>query len=192
MSLAPWRSPLARALHRNRSKAYSRYPQLATVRPDGRPANRTVVFRDFVADSNALQFVTDLRSAKIDQIAHQPEGELCWYFTETREQFRLGGTLRLITHEHEDAAAAQIRRAAWEHLSDNSRQQFAWPHPGQPRTQAGHEPTDLSDAPPLDTFAVLILDPDAVDHLELRGEPQNRYQYWRSPDHTWKMTEVNP
>jgi len=70
MSLAPWRSPLARALHRNRSKAYSRYPQLATVRPDGRPANRTIVFRDFSPDTNDLQFVTDLRSDKMAQITH--------------------------------------------------------------------------------------------------------------------------
>lgn len=192
MSLAPWRSPLARALHRNRSKAYSRYPQLATVRPDGRPANRTVVFRDYIADTNALMFVTDIRSAKIEQIAHQPEGELCWYFTETREQFRLGGTLRLVTHEHEDPDSVRIRQEAWENLSDNSRQQFAWPQPGQPRSQSGHETTDLSESPPLSTFAVLILEPDAVDHLELRGEPQNRYQYWQQPDQSWKMVEINP
>lgn len=192
MSLAPWRSPLARALHRNRSKAYSRYPQLATVRPDGRPANRTVVFRDYVGETNALMFVTDIRSDKIEQIAHQPAGELCWYFTETREQFRLGGAIRLVTDEDEDAESVQLRQETWENLSDKSRQQFAWPQPGQPRSQTGHEPTDLSESPPLSTFAVLILDPDAVDHLELRGEPQNRYQYWRQPDQSWKMVEVNP
>lgn len=192
MSLAPWRSPLARALHRNRSKANSRYPQLATVRPGGRPANRTVVFRDFVTDTNALMFVTDIRSEKMGQIAHQPEGELCWYFTETREQFRLGGPLRLITPAHEDADSIQLRQEAWANLSDNSRQQFAWPQPGQPRAQTGYAPTDLSESPPLSTFAVLILDPDAVDHLELRGEPQNRYQYWRQPDQSWKRVEVNP
>jgi pyridoxamine 5'-phosphate oxidase len=47
MTLAPWRSALARALHRNRALVYARYFQLATVRADGRPANRTVVFRGF-------------------------------------------------------------------------------------------------------------------------------------------------
>ncbi|NJL49732.1 MAG: pyridoxamine 5'-phosphate oxidase, partial [Leptolyngbyaceae cyanobacterium SM2_5_2] len=53
-ALAPWRSALGRALHRNRSRPYSRYFQLATVQTNGRPANRTVVFRGFLPDSNQL------------------------------------------------------------------------------------------------------------------------------------------
>lgn len=40
-----WREMLQRSLKKNKSLPYSRYVQLATVRPDGRPANRTVVFR---------------------------------------------------------------------------------------------------------------------------------------------------
>lgn len=192
MTLAPWRSPLARALHRNRSKAFSRYPQLATVRPNGRPANRTVVFRDFLPETDSLLFVTDARSEKVAQIAHCSESELCWYFTQTREQFRLGGTLRTITAQAADESDKQTRRQVWETLSDKSRQQFAWPQPGQPRAQGGYESTDLSQSPPLPTFVVLVFEPDAVDHLELRGEPQNRYQYRRSPDLSWKLTAVNP
>lgn len=192
MSLAPWRSPLARALHRNRSRAHSRYPQLATVRPTGRPANRTVVFRDFVPDTNSLLFVTDVRSDKIDHIAHLPEGELCWYFTETREQFRLGGQIWVVTDQEETTESTPIRQQAWEQLSDQSRQQFAWPQPGQVRESEGYAPVDLSASPPLATFAVLVFEPDTVDHLELRGEPQNRYHYWRQPDQSWKMLEVNP
>ncbi|MEO1006929.1 MAG: pyridoxamine 5'-phosphate oxidase, partial [Cyanobacteria bacterium J06638_38] len=43
--LAPWRSLLSGAIHRNRSQPHSRYFQLATVTPEGYPANRTVVFR---------------------------------------------------------------------------------------------------------------------------------------------------
>jgi hypothetical protein len=57
MILAPWREPLARALHRNRSLAYSRYLQLATVRNNGRPANRTVVFRGFLENTNQLKMI---------------------------------------------------------------------------------------------------------------------------------------
>ena len=64
MSLALWRSPLARALHRNRSLAFARYLQLATVRASGRPANRTVVFRGFLADTNQLKFIIDIRSQR--------------------------------------------------------------------------------------------------------------------------------
>ena len=192
MSLAPWRSPLARALHRNRSKAYSRYPQLATVRADGRPANRTVVFRDFLPDTDSLLFVTDIRSAKVKQMAHQPYGELCWYFTKTREQFRLGGHLSLLTVQDDAPAAVQTRQHAWEKLSANGRQQFAWPEPGEPRTAQGYERIDLDTSPPLSTFAVLIVTPDWVDHLELRGDPQNRHQYWQEPDQSWRSQAINP
>jgi pyridoxamine 5'-phosphate oxidase len=190
--MAPWRSPLARALHRNRSKAYSRYPQLATVDADGRPANRTVVFRDFLPDTDSLLFITDVRSAKVSQIAHQPYGELCWYFTNTREQFRLSGHLSLITGQDDDIAFVQTRRNVWTQLSANGRQQFAWPDPGQPLTAAGFEPTDLSVAPPPTIFAVLILAPERVDHLELRGEPQNRCQYWQQSDQSWRSQAINP
>ncbi|MEL6331528.1 MAG: pyridoxamine 5'-phosphate oxidase, partial [Cyanobacteria bacterium J06626_26] len=64
--LAPWRPALARALHRNRARAYCRYLQLATINAGGKPSNRTVVFRGFVGE--ALQMVTDGRSEKVQQV----------------------------------------------------------------------------------------------------------------------------
>jgi hypothetical protein len=95
MTLAPWRSHLAAALHRNRSLRFARYLQLATVRVDGRPANRTVVFRGFLEETNCLKFVTDIRSQKVEEINLYPWGEICWYFPKTREQFRIAGKLIL-------------------------------------------------------------------------------------------------
>ncbi|NES70384.1 MAG: pyridoxamine 5'-phosphate oxidase, partial [Okeania sp. SIO2D1] len=56
--LAPWRSPLSRALHRNRSLSYARYLQLATVTAEGQPKNRTIVFRGFLEETNHLKFIT--------------------------------------------------------------------------------------------------------------------------------------
>lgn len=192
MSLAPWRSPLSRALHRNRSRAYSRYPQLATIRPDGRPANRTVVFRGFVPDTNRLTFITDIRSEKIQQLAVNAAAELCWYFTQTREQFRLGGNMEVITPLASDQSVHSIHQQTWENLSDKSRQQFAWPYPGKPRVQEGFEDITLDFKTPLDTFAVLTLTPDSVDHLELKGDPQDRHQYWLRTDGSWEVRSVNP
>lgn len=58
---APWRELLQRALKKNSGCRHSRYVQLATVRPDGRPANRTVVYRGFLGESDVLTFVTDSR-----------------------------------------------------------------------------------------------------------------------------------
>lgn len=190
---APWRSPINRALHHNRSKPYSRYLQLATVTPEGNPANRTVVFRGFLDNCDCLKFVTDSRSEKILQIQHQPQAEACWYFTKTREQFRLSGRLELIT-ETEGKPDLQIaRKTTWQNLSDGARSQFAWPEPGESvADQAAFEvAVPDSDTPPAN-FCLLLLTPDKIDHLELRGEPQNRCLYVFKSDRTWSIQPVNP
>jgi PPOX class probable FMN-dependent enzyme len=194
MTLAPWRTPLARALHRNRSDADSRYFQIATVRPDGRPANRTVVFREFLDGCDRIQFVTDTRSEKIDQIQHQTWGEICWYFIKTREQFRLTGTLTLVMANHEDEELLKARKTVWHNLSDKGRLQFVWPHPGKPRAEksAFEVPPPAANDPVPDNFCLTLLEPTLVYHLELRGDPQNRYQYQWHEQEGWQMQEVNP
>ncbi|MGB7520403.1 MAG: pyridoxamine 5'-phosphate oxidase family protein, partial [Spirulinaceae cyanobacterium] len=120
-SLAPWRSQLSRALHHNRSLANSRYFQLATVNKNGRPTNRTVVFRGFFNQTNQIQIVTDSRSEKIEHIQHQPWGEICWYFPKTREQFRLSGQLVVVDKHH--LSLQNARQTAWQNLSDGARLQ---------------------------------------------------------------------
>ncbi|MGA7932678.1 MAG: Npun_F5749 family FMN-dependent PPOX-type flavoprotein [Kovacikia sp.] len=187
-----WRSSLARALHRNRSLADSRYLQLATMRADGRPANRTVVFRGFVDGTDELKFVTDRRSEKVDQIRQAAWGEACWYFSKTREQFRIAGTLVLVEENSTDLALQQARQNSWQELSDAARSQFVWAYPGKPRVR--QEDFDLAPPDPIEPlphFCLLLLRPDHVDHLELRGNPQNRWIYTR-PDQTWLVEEVNP
>ncbi|NJL87770.1 MAG: pyridoxamine 5'-phosphate oxidase [Leptolyngbyaceae cyanobacterium SM1_1_3] len=193
MSLAPWRSPLARALHRNRSDAHARYLQLATLRCDQRPANRTVVFRGFLAETNRLQFVTDSRSDKIEQIEQNPWGEGCWYFVKTREQFRLLGKLTVVGPVHAEADLLAARQKIWQQLSDSARNQFVWPQPGAPRSQSqAFETQPPAPERPLSNFCLLLLTPLEVDHLELRGEPQNRYHYFLHHVKGWSEREINP
>ncbi|NJL00415.1 MAG: pyridoxamine 5'-phosphate oxidase [Spirulinaceae cyanobacterium RM2_2_10] len=192
--LAPWRSPLARALHRHRRQPQARYLQLATVTPEGYPANRTVVFRGFRDETNQLRIVTDARSGKIAQLLQQPWGEICWYFSESREQFRLFGSLVLVAQDSPDPALQQERQQIWQRLSDTARSQFAWPHPGAARD---HRPESFAVAPPEPTaplaeFCLLLLEPQRVDWLELCGEPQNRWRYVRDATGYWQQAAVNP
>lgn len=192
MSLAPWRSPLARALDRN-SLTSARYLQLATVQADGRPANRTLVFRGFLEDTNQLKFVIDARSQKVNQIEHQPWAEACWYFPETREQFRITGSLTLVGTEHPDSTLHQARVSTWQELSNAARLQFVWPHPGKPRADATafeSPPPDVVE--PLANFYLLLLEPIQVDHLELRGQPQNRWLYNQDSHLAWLTQAINP
>lgn len=190
MSLPPWRPILARALHRNRSRAYCRYLQLATVGTGGKPANRTVVFRGFFED--CLQMVTDGRSHKIHELQANPWAEACWYFTVTREQFRIAGPLTLVGPEGAEA----LRRQAWQGLSPKARQQFYWPPPGHPREAAESFLTEalVSDQPP-NSFCVLLLQAQRVDYLNLKGEPQDRHIYEQvcaDGTATWHVSAVNP
>jgi len=192
MSLASWRSPLDHALHRNRALVYARYLQLATVRADQRPANRTLVFRGFLDGTNQLQFVTDARNEKAEQIDRLPWGEACWYFPETREQFRLAGTLLLVKDQHPDAALQEARQAAWQSLSDAARTQFAWAHPSKPRTvQEAFNVAVPEATTPLPHFCLLLLDPHQVDHLELQGNPQNRWLH-QCDNAVWTVQAINP
>jgi pyridoxamine 5'-phosphate oxidase len=189
MTLAPWRSPLARALHRNRSRPDSRYLQLATTGTDGYPANRTVVFRGFLGDR--LMVISDTRSDKIQQIAANPAAEACWYFAKTREQFRLQGELAVVTAD-EPAPLQDNRQRLWQQISDAARQQFTWPSPGQQlQKEAFVAPPPDPHTPPAH-FCLVLLEPKRVDHLALRGDPQDRIIYThQAPDH-WHIQTVNP
>ena len=191
--LAPWRSPLSRALHRNRAQPFCRFLQLATVRLEGTPANRTVVFRGFRSESNQLMFICDRRSEKIAQIQQNPNAEACWYFAKTREQFRLRGQLTVITTDASTASLLDMRRQLWQKISDKARLQFAWPQPKIVRDQdsSAFTPSQPDSQVPLDTFCALLLAPEEVDYLCLRGEPQDRTVY-RLAEESWTATTVNP
>jgi PPOX class probable FMN-dependent enzyme len=188
-----WRPSLALALYRNRQAPSSRCVQLATIRQDGRPANRTVLFRGFLLDTHRLTFVVDRRSAKVEDVTRLPWAEACWYFPATHEQFRIGGATSLVGAAEADPALREVRGECWRELSDSARLSFAWPAPGEPRNARSPFPTDVPDrASPLPQFCLLVLDPREVDHLEINGNPQNRWNYRCDDLGRWSAVEVNP
>lgn len=184
-----WRPLLEEALRLHAHQPPSRYAQLASVRQDGRPANRTVNFRFFLDPGDRLVFTTDLRSAKITQLKAQPWAELCWYFEETREQFRLSGRVEIVG-ESQDPELDFARLRTWRERSEASRQSVTWPRPGDPRS-GGDEFQRPAPVDPPPHFALLILVPEEVDHLELRPHPHRRTRFVREGD-AWKAVEVNP
>lgn len=188
MSLAPWREAIAAALHRNRSRPDSRYWQLATVRPDGSPAVRTVVFRGFRSGCDDLLLITDRRSDKLRDLAHQPRSELCAYLPVSREQFRLGGWMEVHTVADDGES---LRADLWSRLSEAARQQFTWPQPGAAAAPSSVFSVPAPDTPP-ESFVVLTLVPEQVDHLLLRPTPQQRRLHRRRDDGTWDSTDINP
>jgi pyridoxamine 5'-phosphate oxidase len=192
--LAPWRLSLSRAIHRNRSQVHSRYFQLATVTSEGKPKNRTVVFRGFLESTNWLQIITDLRSDKITDLQHQPWAEICWYFSQTREQFRLNGTITIVAATETNSTLQKNRQLVWQNLSDAAREQFGWAEPKKTRDKNKNTLviTDISATEPSINFCLLLLKIDRTDHLELRGEPQNRWLYTLDELDNWCVEAVNP
>jgi len=133
---------IEKALTTNK-QPFAKYLQLVTVKPNGRPTARTVVFRcssrrgwrsevacaarenphlklqppqtpacrGFSGDEgvDGLSFVTDMRSAKVDEVAQNPFGHLCWYMEDSREQFRLDGRIQIIGPSNTDVKLQAVR-----------------------------------------------------------------------------------
>ncbi len=180
-----WRASLSQALRRNRRDAHHRYMQLATLAEDGWPANRTVVFRGFSEDGQRLQVATDTRSAKVAELAEHDGVEICWYFTRSREQFRIRGQASLHDAFSSEAAA---RARLWSSLSEGARAQFYWPDPGRPLGEG--DTVAAGDGPPA-SFLLLEVTPLRVDHLELEADPQQR-RLSRQLDGAWQTIAINP
>lgn len=182
-----WRSLLDQALALHETQAASRFVQLATVRPDGRPANRTLNFRAFLPDGR-LVFTADSRSEKCQQLAANSWAEACWYFAQTREQFRLLGPVVLATERDETLNA--VRQATWRDRTEAARQTFTWPPPGTPRATADAF-TIVAPTEPPGHFVLLVLAPHQVDYLDLRPSPFDR-RLFQLADGNWRDTSVNP
>jgi len=191
------------------------------------------------ASADALTIVTDARANKVGECALNPRAEVCWYFPKTREQFRVSGTLEIVgpaaapQAEGEGAQGGDAqappaasssssrlallhaaREGAWLRMSEAGREQFFWPHPGQPRlgddeaafasesggarkTARGGGAPAAADAPPPPppppvpaTFCLGLLEADEVDHVRLTTNRRTRYVLGGGGE--WSVEEVNP
>lgn len=192
-SLAPWRQVLARSLHRNRALIYARYFQLATIRTDGRPANRTVVFRGFLPESNQLTIITDRRSQKIAQIEQNAEAEICWYFPKTREQFRLAGTLYIVDAGHLHVSWQRAYHETWQKLSKAARAQFYGIAPSQPLPELIEtEPNKVDSDSIPESFRLLVFEPKNLDYLDLKAHPHDHHYHWLNESGEWQSAQLTP
>lgn len=183
-----WRGILEAQLERHMHLPYSRFIQVATVREDGRPANRTLTFRFFLHDGRLL-FTADTRTEKVAQLAANPWAEACWYFMESRMQVRLLGTMQLVA-ETADEELRQARLRTWRERSDESRQSFTWPHAGKPLSSREQFSKTVPDMPP-ENFALLLLAPERVEILDLTQAPHSLIVH-QLMDGEWVVDALNP
>ncbi|OAE34832.1 hypothetical protein AXG93_2528s2000 [Marchantia polymorpha subsp. ruderalis] len=209
-AITPWRQLLLESIQANKHLKHSEYFQLATVRENGKPANRTVVFssRCFIKPAQSWRFTfqyftvtgvpdpnkANVKQFTIEEIKAQAFGEICWYFTDTREQFRISGTLDVIGEADRNAVRLKMRERAWFQSSPNSRLQFVGPSPGFPCPEGG--PNDSTTPQldpaqgPVENFCLVTLEPQEVDYLNLRKN--KRYVFQKMGEFSWTQREVNP
>lgn len=183
-----WRRALEGALAQHAQIPFCRFVQVATIRLDGRPANRTLTFRFFLSGDRLL-FTADTRTEKLKQIANNPWAEACWYFTETRSQFRLLGQLHVIG-ETDEQELVQARLRTWQERSDQARQSFTWPTPGKPLEQPEAFNKPMPQQPP-ENFALLVFTVEQVEILDLSCQPHRRTAYGLE-DGVWDKENLNP
>ncbi|THF98156.1 hypothetical protein TEA_024365 [Camellia sinensis var. sinensis] len=124
----------------------------------------------FEENSDKMRINTDCRTHKIDDLKHCPFAEICWYFTDSWEQFRINGRIDVVDGLCLDPLKLQQREKAWFASSVKSRLQYLGPNPGLPSLgeQSSSESSLDPSAGPVDAFCLLVLDPDQVDYLNLK------------------------
>ncbi|XP_021893060.1 pyridoxine/pyridoxamine 5'-phosphate oxidase 2 isoform X2 [Carica papaya] len=169
---APWKQLLLDAIESNSSFKHSSYFQLATIGSNGRPSNRTVVFRGFEESSEKIKINTDARTRKIEELKKCPFAEICWYFTDSWEQFRISGRIDVIDGSNPDSMKLQQREKSWFASSMKSRLQYLGASPGLPNISEQQTQELFLDPStgPVASFCLLVLDPDQVDYLNLKSE----------------------
>ena len=198
------------------NKPSAKFFQVASVDKHGMPRNRTMVFRGM--KNGVILAICDKRSEKVSQWGNLSRAELCWYFEDTREQFRLACTVTLFTKDGEFKNAASRSHASamqeaahkkglqivfdvWQNLSQQAQEQFLWPAPKVPiDSEKRIESVAISSSDEhksniIDTvhenFVLLMFKPDSVDYLNLYAEPQIRELHTLSDSKEWLSIQVN-
>ncbi|XP_048335652.1 pyridoxine/pyridoxamine 5'-phosphate oxidase 2-like isoform X2 [Ziziphus jujuba] len=179
----PWKQLLLDALDSNAHLKHSSFFQLATVGYNGRPSNRTLIFRGFQGDTDKIQIHTDSTSRKI-----------CWYFTESWEQFRIKGRIDIVDGSNPDPVNLQEREKSWFARSPRSR--LLYLDPGHPLVDE-ESPKEVSIDPsagPVDAFCLLVHDPEQVDYLNLKSNQRLTFtsRHKVNGDKWWTSEKINP
>ena len=172
-----WRSRIDQSIARSRKVRGANYVQIATVDESGMPKCRTVVFRGFQplneqGSVEAMKMITDARSEKVAQLAHNNKCEMVWWFAKSSEQYRISGELRLVGENESDPFLLAARKQQWGNISDAAREQFFWHAPGVPFDSKPEVPAAgrdeegrILDVP--STFLLTLLIPSSVKYLRL-------------------------
>ena len=134
--------------------------QLATSGLDRAPKVRSVLLRGAEAERGAVSFFTDLRSAKIEEIGHEPRVSLVGYDADAGFQIRLEGKATIDAEGPEKAAA-------WAACRSHTRALFQHPLPSGTPIKAPAEAAPADDADGDRHFAVIVVSIIRIGWLDI-------------------------
>ncbi|MBU2878637.1 pyridoxamine 5'-phosphate oxidase family protein [Aliiglaciecola lipolytica] len=188
-----WLKKLQTSIVDSQTRPESKYVQLATTNNQNQPEVRTVVFRGFLNTTTSLLIHTDIRSNKINQIQTHNQAQICWYFSQSREQYRLTGNIQIIDFQNEQHQSLRLQH--WQNLSSSAQQSYSWETPGEILGLDDIHQAQVSDNVNQDevsvNFALLLFSVSEVDHLQLKLTPHKRNRYIYS-NHAWQTLKINP
>jgi pyridoxamine 5'-phosphate oxidase len=170
-------------------------PALCTVGLDGAPVARSVVLRRVLADSREIVCHTDLRSAKVGEIARDPR--VCWHFyaPERKLQLRVSAVAEFIS-------TGPRAEEGWSRSTLSSRRCYLAPRaPGSscevpsPNLPAGildRRPTEDEAAAGRVNFGVVVTRATAIDWLLLASEGHQRARFEWSDAQGWSGQWIEP
>ncbi len=148
--------------------APARHPTFATVSPDGWPQVRTVVLRASDPVACTLDIHTDLASAKVAALRHNPRAALHVWDASAHLQTRIELEVAILTGED----VSHI----WARVPDPSRQSYGTvPSPGTPIAEA----LSYAKTPDPASFAVLHCTVRAIDAVHL-GPHHRRARFMKA------------
>ncbi|WFD40445.1 pyridoxal 5'-phosphate synthase [Malassezia japonica] len=173
------------------------------------PRVRQVVHRGFMEEERgvpnertAFLTTTDVRSPKAAEIHARPNVEVDWYIHPAKVQFRIAAQAYMVPgaqHSWRASLPGRLapgrgwdaeRRRVWDALSPPMQASFRGPPPGTPLADATHVDELTDDAAGIpSSFALIVLDPTAVDVLDL--DQRKRVVYKHESD-SWSATQVAP
>ncbi|MCW8092022.1 pyridoxamine 5'-phosphate oxidase family protein [Alteromonas sp. ASW11-130] len=182
-----WQDKLNHSIDKTKNDPSSRFFQLATVDKFGCPHNRTVVMRHFHSEKGLIEIVSDRRSEKFEQLKFNSSVAICWYFSETREQYRMQCRTTLTCATADKSKLAR----EWSLLSHDLQVQFFGPPPGSPLSSYG-EWRNQDRANPPANFAIVNFFIETVDYLNVAESPHLRMKFFSDPQARWQTEQITP
>jgi hypothetical protein len=180
-------------LKTNLATEFDKRPAVATlatvnaVRSGSQADARSVVVRDLLEDGTLI-ITSDARSEKNSQLRSNPSATLVFWLPTLRWQCIVRADATIFGPDASDA----MRLQQWQKLSDATRAMFTWPVPGEvfdPSIGFSRK-VGANDNPP-ESFEVLMLNPLAVETLDVWEHPHRRVM-WDKAGGGWMSRVVNP